>query len=52
MTKEERQTFEDAAELAGLDVSSWLRTRMRTVALKELRDAERTVAFMTGARKN
>ena len=42
----EKQAFKDAAELAGLGVSAWVRERLRRIAAKELQDAGRPVAFL------
>ncbi len=42
----EKQAFKDAAELAGLGVSAWVRERLRRIALKELQEAKRPVAFL------
>ena len=42
----EKQAFRDAAELAGLDLSSWIRERLRTAARKELEGASQPVAFL------
>ena len=41
----EKQTFQAAADLAGLDVSAWVRERLRTVARRELEDAGLPVPF-------
>jgi uncharacterized protein (DUF1778 family) len=42
----EKQAFKDAADLAGLAVSAWVRERLRRIATKELQDASRPVAFL------
>lgn len=42
----EKQAFKDAAELAGLDLSAWVRERLRSVARHELEGAGRPVAFL------
>jgi uncharacterized protein (DUF1778 family) len=42
----EKQAFKDAAMLAGMAVSVWVRERLRRAARKELEDAERPVAFL------
>ncbi len=42
----EKQAFKDAAELAGLAVSAWVRLRLREAARKELGDTGRKVAFL------
>lgn len=52
MTRAEKQSFVEAAEIAGLDLSSWVRMRLRQTARKELQDANREVAFLSEARKS
>ena len=42
----EKQAFRDAADLAGLDLSAWVRERLRMLARKELEAADRPVAFL------
>ena len=41
----EKQTFQAAADLAGLDVSAWVRERLRAVARQELDAASLPVPF-------
>jgi uncharacterized protein (DUF1778 family) len=43
---DEKQAFRDAAELAGIGLSTWVRERLRLVARKELEQAGRTIAFL------
>ena len=42
----EKQAFWDAADLAGMALSVWVRERLRKAARKELEDADRPVAFL------
>lgn len=42
----EKTGFRDAAELAGLDLSAWVRERLRSAARKELEAAGLSVAFL------
>src|SRR5579883_2108795 len=42
----EKRAFTEAAELAGLALSAWVRERLRLQARKELEKAHRTVAFL------
>jgi hypothetical protein len=42
----EKQAFRDAANLAGLDLSAWVRERLRVAARKELESANLPVAFL------
>ena len=43
---EEKQAFQEAAELAGIPLSAWVRERLRRAAVRELEDASRTVPFI------
>ena len=43
----EKETFRDAAGLAGLDLSAWVRARLRVAAKKELDRASLPVKFLT-----
>jgi len=43
----EKDAFRAAAELSGLDLSAWIRERLRNVARKELESAGRKVAFLS-----
>ena len=43
---EEKQAFKDAADLAGLALSAWVRERLRALARKELEEAGKKVAFL------
>lgn len=42
----EKRAFNEAAELAGLALSAWVRERLRLLARKELDKAGRPVAFL------
>jgi uncharacterized protein (DUF1778 family) len=42
----EKQAFKDAADLAGIPVSSWVRERLRRAAVRELEDAAIPIAFL------
>jgi hypothetical protein len=42
----EKEAFRNAAELAGVPLSTWVRERLRLVAVKELQDAARPVPFL------
>jgi hypothetical protein len=48
MAKLEKQGFTDAARLAGLDLSAWIRERLRIMARQELEKAGQSVAFLEG----
>ncbi len=47
---EEKQAFKDAADLAGIPISAWVRERLRRAAVRELEEASIPVAFLQGAR--
>lgn len=42
----EKQAFKDAAALAGIPLSTWVRERLRRIARQELQDGNQPVAFM------
>jgi len=42
----EKEAFREAAALAGVSVASWVRERLRQIAIKELGKAERPIAFL------
>lgn len=42
----EKGTFEDAAKLAGLSSASWIRSRLRDAARRELENANKKVKFL------
>jgi hypothetical protein len=44
----EMAAFNEAAELAGLEKSGWVRERLRTAARKELQQAGRQIPFISG----
>jgi hypothetical protein len=48
----EKRAFRDAADLAGLDLSAWVRERLRMLARKELEAAGRSVAFLKQSRND
>ena len=45
----EKSGFEDAAELAGLSLSAWMRERLRLIAKRELEEHGQTAAFLPSA---
>jgi hypothetical protein len=42
----EKTAFQDAAELAGVPVSAWIRERLRRAAVRELEAASQPIAFL------
>jgi hypothetical protein len=42
----EKEAFRDAAELAGVPLSTWVRERLRQIAIRELEKASRPIAFL------
>ncbi|TAL13955.1 DUF1778 domain-containing protein [Patescibacteria group bacterium] len=43
---EEKEAFQEAANLAGLSLSTWVRERLRRAARVELEDAGKQIAFL------
>ena len=43
---EEKVAFKEAAELAGVSLSAWMRERLRLAAIRELENAGRSVPFI------
>ena len=52
MTEEERRAFEDAAKVAGISLSAWMRERLRTAARKDLEDAGLPISFIEEIRQS
>ena len=46
MTPSEKDAFRRASEIAGLEVSAWVRERLRRAATRELEDAGEIAAFL------
>jgi hypothetical protein len=42
----EKEAFRDAANLAGIPLSTWARERLRRAAIRELEDAAHRIAFL------
>lgn len=42
----EKEAFKDAADLAGVSLSSWARERLRRMAVRELEEAAHPIAFL------
>ncbi len=43
---QEKQAFEEAASLAGIALSAWVRERLRAATIRELEGVGRTVPFV------
>jgi hypothetical protein len=43
---DEKEAFKDAAQLAGVPLSSWVRERLRQVATRELKAASHPIPFL------
>lgn len=43
---DEKQAFQQAAALAGISLSAWVRERLRTAAIRELEGSGRHVPFV------
>ena len=48
---DEKRSFQDAADLAGVPLSAWVRERLRKAARLELEAAGRQIAFLQRLRK-
>lgn len=46
VSEAEKQAFRDAAERSGLALATWMRERLRRVAIRELENADIPVAFL------
>lgn len=46
LSPEEKRGFKAAAEIAGIDLSSWVRERLRSAAKSELEDAAQAIPFL------
>ena len=46
MQSTEKQAFREAAQLAGIPLSAWIRERLRRTAIRELGEAGKQVAFL------
>ena len=46
VAESEKNSFDAAADLAGLPLSSWVRVRLRTLAAKELKEHGRVADFL------
>jgi hypothetical protein len=42
----EKASFQEAADLAGIPLSAWVRERLRWAATRELEDAGRDIPFL------
>lgn len=43
---EEKEAFQEAAEIAGIPLSNWIRERLRKAARIELEDARKSIPFL------
>lgn len=46
MEPEEKDAFEAAAKIAGLPLSTWMRTSLRRAVIREFEEASRPVPFL------
>lgn len=44
----EKKSFQEAADLAGIPLSAWVRERLRWAATRELENAGRQIPFLRG----
>ena len=47
LTDEEKEGFQQAAELAGVPLSSWVRERLRLAAIRDLESAGQKIPFVS-----
>jgi predicted HicB family RNase H-like nuclease len=47
--EEEKKAFRDAADLAGIPLATWVRERLRRVAIRELEEGSIPIAFLQRA---
>ena len=47
LSPSEKQGFSDAAAIAGLPLTVWMRERLRQVAIRELESANQPIAFLS-----
>ena len=43
----EKQGFQEAADIAGIALSAWMRERLRRSAIRELEEANRPIPFLS-----
>jgi uncharacterized protein (DUF1778 family) len=43
---DEKKGFEEAASIAGISLSAWIRERLRLAAVRELEAASRSIPFL------
>ncbi|QVL33222.1 DUF1778 domain-containing protein [Telmatocola sphagniphila] len=46
LTPEEKETFVSAAEVSGVELSAWVREKLRKAAIKELEEIGRPIPFL------
>ena len=46
LNPKEKKAFRDAANIAGLPLSAWVRERLRRSATRELEEARQPIAFL------
>ena len=46
MQPNEKKAFQEAASIAGLGLSSWIRERLRRAAIRELEEMARPIPFL------
>ena len=50
LMEDEKLTFQEAADLAGISLSAWMRERLRREARRELEEAGKPIAFLRNVR--
>lgn len=49
LTANEKRAFQEAAQISGISVSTWVRERLRRSVIRELEEAGRSAAYLLGA---
>lgn len=52
LAPDEKEAFQQAADLSGIGLSSWVRERLRWAATRELENAGRSIPFLSPLGEN
>jgi predicted HicB family RNase H-like nuclease len=48
LNEHEKRAFQEAAQISGISVSTWVRERLRRAVIRELEEAGRPATFLLG----
>jgi predicted HicB family RNase H-like nuclease len=48
LNENEKRAFQEAAQISGISVSTWVRERLRRAVIRELEEAGRPATFLLG----